>query len=100
LHRELPDPCAAAFEVARRGKYQYVKKLCMWPQVDFSKIDILNHWKKSSIDLTKSIDWKVLHNGLKNSGLKYRVALDSLKSSVVDFRCINTGIIIYSDFSI
>ena len=100
LHRNLPDPCAAAFEIARRGKFQYIKKLCMWPQVDFSKIDILNLWKKTGIDLTKSIDWKALHYGLKNSKLKYRVSLDELKSSVRDFRCMNTGVIIYSDFSI
>ena len=100
LHRDLPDPCAAAWEIARRGKYQYVKELCMYPKVDFSKIDILNRWKKEGVDLTKSIDWKELHDKLKDSGLKYRVALESLKSSVRDFCCMKTGIIIYSNFSI
>jgi hypothetical protein len=100
LYRNLPDPCAAAWEIARRGKFQYIKKLCMWPQVDFNQIDILDQWKKIGVDLTKSIDWIQLHNGLKNSGLKYRVSLDLLKSSVRDFCCKKSGIIIYSDFSI
>jgi IS605 OrfB family transposase len=100
LHRNLPDPCAAGFEIARRGKFQYVKKLCMWPLVDFSQIEILNLWKKQGIDLTKSINWKALHLGLKNSKLKYRVSLDELASSVEDFCCKNTGVTIFSNFSI
>ena len=72
----------------------------MWPLVDFSQIEILNLWKKQGIDLTKSINWKALHLGLKNSKLKYRVSLDELVSSVIDFYCKNTGVVIYSNFSI
>ena len=101
LHRELPDPCAAAWEIARRGMYQYVKKVCMYPPVDFSKLNILHLWKKENIDLTGSISWVHLHNGLKNSKLKYRVALGDLKPfNERDFRCMKSGVIIYSDFTI
>ena len=98
LHRNLPDPCAAAWEIARRGRYLYVKQLCMYPQVDFSKVAILNHWKKQGSDFTMCTSWVDLHNGLKNSGLKYRVALDDLKFSVRDWRCRKSGITNYSWF--
>jgi hypothetical protein len=99
LHRELPDPCAAAWEIARRGKFQYVKQLCMYPLVDFKKIDILDQWKKIGIDLTGSINWVDLHDGLKNSKLKYRVALGDIPSNVIDFYCKKSGVVIYSNFS-
>ena len=99
LHRNLPDPCAAAWEIARRGKFLFVKQLCMFPSVNFSQIDILDQWKKTGIDLTKSINWIDLHNGLKNSKLKYRVAIDELKSIAIDFCCRKSGINVYSNFT-
>ena len=100
LHRNLPDSCAAAWEIARRSKYQYVKELCMYPLINFSKIGILNHWKKDDIDLTRCINWRDLHNKLKSSGLKYRVELCKLLCSYLDFCCKQSGITILSNFSI
>ena len=94
LHRDLPDSCSAAWEIARRAKYQFVKVLCMYPPADFSKISILNHWKKDDIDLTSSISWIDLHNRLKTSKLKYRVELCKLLCSSLDFCCKQSGITI------
>ena len=71
----------------------------MFPSTNFSQIDILDQWKKTGIDLTKYINWIDLHNGLKNSKLKYRVAVDDLKSIVRDFCCRKSGINVYSNFT-
>ena len=98
MNRYLFDPCASAFEIARRGHYQYVSELCMYPPVKFSEINILNQWKKEGYDFTKCINWKVLHDDLKSSKLKYRVMLDDIKSSIRDFCCRNSGISILSNF--
>ena len=72
----------------------------MYPPADFSKISILNHWKKDDIDLTRCINWRDLHNKLKSSGLKYRVELCKLLCSYLDFCCKHSGITILSNFSI
>ena len=99
LNRNLPDPCAAAQEIGRRGKYQYIKKLCMYPEVNFDNIEHLNQWKEEGIDLTKANSWVELHNLIKGySYLKYRVPLDKFKSKKLVFFSAKSGIITYSDF--
>ena len=102
LHRNMPDPCAAACEISRRAKYKYVKKLCIYPEVNFSEIPILNQWKKEGLnDLTDCDSWKDLHDKLKNSAIKYRVPLDCFTQFLVsDFSSTKSGIVIYSNFII
>ena len=99
LHRYLPDACAAAWEIARRGFYKYEKKLCMYPPTNFDRLPILRRWKNArkleSIDVSS---WKELHDVYKSAKLKYRVSLKSLKLSGIEFCCSRSGITCLSDF--
>lgn len=94
LHRNLPDPCAAAKEIARRGKFQYIKRLCMYPEVNFFEIPLLNQWKEEGVDFNGVNSWKALHNKIKDSKLGYRVPLDALKDSGLRFFSRRSGIVV------
>ena len=104
LFRNLPDPCAAAKEIARRGPNKYVKSLCMYPNTNLSKVRVLNQWKEAEaagLLLVKILEdscssiaskWVEIHNAIKKSGIKYRVPLDSIRSNVFRFNSIKSGI--------
>ena len=98
LHVELPDPCAAAWEIARRARHQYIAGLCMYPEVDFTNMATLDRWKNTKVDFAKVKTWKDLCKQIKNLGLKYRVQLDLSNVAVSDFQCKKSGIVIYSNF--
>jgi len=105
LFRNLPDPCAAAKEIARRGPNKYVKSLCMYPNTNLSKVRVLNQWKEEEAvglllakilreDNTSPIasKWVEIHNAIKKSGIKYRVPLEDINSCVFRFNSIKSGI--------
>jgi IS605 OrfB family transposase len=96
LHSELPDPCAAAWEIARRVNYKYQKSLCMYPPLKLDDIKPLNQWKKDGLDITKITSWVDFHNSIKNAKLKYRVQLSSVTSAVSRFSSTKSGILIYA----
>ena len=67
LMHDLPDPLAAASEVARRGYELIIKKSKQFYPANLPGVDYLrNQWKKDA-------DWKELFAYIKNSKLKYRV---------------------------
>jgi IS605 OrfB family transposase len=95
LHADLPDPCAAAWEIARRAHCKYKKSLCMFPPLKLEQIKPLNQWKKDGFDLTNITSWVDLHNSIKNAKLKYRVQLSSVTSAVSRFSSTKSGILLY-----
>lgn len=99
LHRYLPDACASSMEIARRRKFKFTKKLCLYPKTNFNQIAILNQWKEEGLlNLTDITSWVDLHKQIKNSKIKYRVPLTDFKYLVSDFQSIKSGITSYSDF--
>ena len=100
LHRDLPDMCASASEIARRGHVKYIKKSSIYPKANFSQIPIICQWKKlGMIDLTTSLDWIEVHNRLRDSNVRVRVTLESFPDSTkTEFCSTKSGVMIYRDF--
>jgi IS605 OrfB family transposase len=96
LHSELPDPAAAAWEIARRAHYKFQKSLCMYPPLILEDIKPIDQWKKTGFDVSKITSWVDLHNSIKNAKLKYRVQLSSIKSAVSRFSSTKSGILVYT----
>jgi len=99
LHSDLPDPCAAAWEIARRAKFQFIEKLCMYPDTNFSQVPVLNLWKKQGIELDYD-SWSGLHKQIKSAKLKYRTLLSDFNYAVQDFCSSTSGITVFSNFSL
>jgi IS605 OrfB family transposase len=100
LHRNLPDACASAQEIARRAKFKFTKKLCLYPEMNFNQIAILNQWKEYDLlNLTDNSSWKELHNQIKNAKIKYRVPLTDFRYLVSAFQSNRSEITSYSDFT-
>ncbi len=101
LHRDLPDACGAAKEIARRAPYKFIKKLCLYPETNFSILPLLNQWKEEGVaDLTGVISWMDLHNQIKNLKLKYRVPLSNFTYAVSDFASMQSGITTFNNFEL
>jgi IS605 OrfB family transposase len=98
-HRNLPDACAAAAEIARRAHYKYQKQLCMFPPLNVNTIIPVNQWKNEGIDLSHCGSWVDIHNSIKNAKLKYRVQLSSLRSAVLRFLSTSSGLLRYTQFA-
>lgn len=72
----LPDPAAAASEMARRGYQLIIKKSKQFYPVTLPGIEYLrNLWKKDADWSLVFADWKELAALVKKSGLKYRIPI-------------------------
>ena len=76
LNRNMPDPVAAATEIALRG-YRVVITRSKKFYPDLPSTGYLEeHWKQTEIPAIET--WKDLHDWLKNAKLRYRVSVPEI----------------------
>ena len=93
IHRDLPDPLAAASEVARRGYEVYIlkKKGAFYPPIPMTVNETLRIlWKDETAFIPPFKNWIEVGAQIKNAKMKYRVPIP--KSGFTEFKCAMSGV--------